>query len=51
MIFDDLHKLCRLCFHNEGENDVTTVPILLDTIKDFYNIKVSAFQLAIYVCF
>lgn len=40
MIFNDLIKACRLCFNKEGENDVTTTPILLDAIKSFYNIEV-----------
>lgn len=40
MIFGELHKLCRLCFNKDGENDVTTTPILLEAIKTFYNIEV-----------
>lgn len=41
MIFQELRKLCRLCFKNTGDNDVTTAPILLKAIKDFYNVEVS----------
>lgn len=48
MIFPDLNTLCRLCFKNTGENDVTAAPSLYETIKDYYNVEVGAIKCTVY---